>query len=166
MLFAGVIWISLGLITGLIALAILTGIVVFMRRYQLTFIQGFLLGLNALLNRFRWGTRVNRPMPVAAGQGAIIIANHRSGFDPMFLQGVAPRIIHWMFAKEYSQLWWLGWFFRAVGAIPAGRGGIDTAAVKQAIRLASGGELVGMMPEGRINETDALLLPGRPGVAR
>ena len=34
-------------------------------------------------------------------------------------------------------------------------GGIDTAATKTAIRLAQAGELVGMFPEGRINDTDA-----------
>ena len=47
-----------------------------------------------------------------------------------------------------------------------GRGGVDTAATKQAIRLAQDGGIVGMFPEGRINESkDVLLLPGRPGAA-
>ena len=46
-----------------------------------------------------------------------------------------------------------------------GRGGIDTAATKQAIRLAQSGEMVGIFPEGQINTTDAFMLPGRPGAA-
>jgi len=46
-----------------------------------------------------------------------------------------------------------------------GRGGVDTAATKLAIRLAQEGGLVGMFPEGRINDTNDLLLPGRPGAA-
>jgi 1-acyl-sn-glycerol-3-phosphate acyltransferase len=157
--------ISIALLAAILVLVPLAGIIVFMRRYRLTFLQGFLLGLNAILNRLRWRTRVNRPMPIAAGQGAVIIANHRSGVDPVFLQIAAPRLIHWMVAKEYYVSRSLGWFFRGVEAIPAGRGGIDTAAVRQAIRLAGAGELVGMMPEGRINETTELLLPGRPGAA-
>src|SRR6266404_3722547 len=143
--------ISLGVVDGLFLLCLI-GIIVSMRRYRSTFVQGFLLGLNAVFNRLRWHTRVDRPMPIAPGQGAIIIANHRSGFDPMFLQAAAPRMIHWMVAKEYCVNHWLAFFFRAIESIPAGRGGIDTAAVKQAIRLAGGGKLVGMMPEGRINE--------------
>jgi 1-acyl-sn-glycerol-3-phosphate acyltransferase len=103
-------------------------------------------------------------MPLLPGQGAVIVANHRSGFDPMFLQVAAPRIVHWMVAKQYCT-WWLTWFFRILRCIPAGRGGIDTAAVKHAIRLATAGELVGIMPEGRINESGDLMLPGRPGAA-
>ena len=37
--------------------------------------------------------------------------------------------------------------------------------MKQAIRLATSGELVGIMPEGRINESSDLLMPGRSGAA-
>ena len=76
-----------------------------------------------------------------------------------------PRITHWMVAREYCESWPLSWFFRTVEAILTGRGGVDTKAVKQAIRYASEGGLVGMLPEGRINTTDAFLLPGRPGAA-
>jgi 1-acyl-sn-glycerol-3-phosphate acyltransferase len=143
----------------------LVGILVSMRHYRSTFAQGFLLGVNALFNRLRWHTRVDRPMPIAPGQGAIIIANHRSGFDPMFLQAAAPRLVHWMVARDYIVNFWLGLFFRKLESIPAGRAGIDTAAVKQAIRLAQSGELVGIMPEGRINESPDVLMPGRPGAA-
>ena len=39
----------------------------------------------------------------------------------------------------------------------------DTAATKQAIRYTERGDLVGMFPEGRINTTGDLMLPGRPG---
>ncbi len=134
-------------------------------RFHSTVAQGFLLGLNLLLNRLRWHTKVNRPMALSSGQGAVICANHRSGFDSMFVQVAAPRLVHWMVAKEYCTSRSLGWFFRILQSIPTGRGGIDTAAVKQAIRLAESGKLVGMMPEGRVNETAELLLPGRPGAA-
>ncbi len=68
-----------------------------------------------------------------------------------------------MVAKEYWRNLVLAWFFRTCEAIPVSRGGIDTAATKSAIRLAAGGGLVGTFPEGRINTTDRVLLPGRPG---
>jgi 1-acyl-sn-glycerol-3-phosphate acyltransferase len=157
--------ISLALLAAVIVLVPLIGAIIAMLHYRTTFLQGAFLWLNEVFNRFRWHTRVDRPMAIGPEQGAIIIANHRSGFDPMFLQLAAPRMIHWMVAKEYCVDHWLAWFFRLMGAIPAGRGGIDTAAVKQAIRLAASGKLVGMMPEGRINESADLLLPGRPGAA-
>ena len=164
MLFSAVsVWICFGLLAALLVVVPLTSTALYMRRYRLTVLQALLLQLNTALNRLRWRTRTNRRIPIGPGQGAIIISNHRSSIDPLFLQAIAPRLIHWMFAKEYARSKWLGWFFRAVGAIPAGRAGIDTAAVKQAIRLAAAGELIGMMPEGRINETQELLVPGRPG---
>jgi 1-acyl-sn-glycerol-3-phosphate acyltransferase len=42
---------------------------------------------------------------------------------------------------------------------------VDTAATKAALRIVESGGLVGMFPEGRINMTGDLLLPGRPGAA-
>ena len=57
------------------------------------------------------------------------------------------------------------WFFRIAKNIPVKRGGVDTSATKQAIRYAKEGGLVGNFPEGRINITHSLLLPGRPGAA-
>ena len=49
--------------------------------------------------------------------------------------------------------------------IPTNRAGIDTAAMKLAMRHAQQGGLVGLLPEGRINTTRQTLLPGRPGAA-
>jgi 1-acyl-sn-glycerol-3-phosphate acyltransferase len=134
-----------------------------MLRWNLSFGQAILIhGLNALLNRVLWRTKIDRPLPVEPGKGAIIIANHRSSFDPMFIAMTTGRLVHWMVAREYID-WRLGWFFRLLQQIPAGRGGVDSAAIKQAIRLAGEGELVGMLPEGRINVGEEFLLPGRPG---
>jgi 1-acyl-sn-glycerol-3-phosphate acyltransferase len=57
----------------------------------------------------------------------------------------------------------LGIFLKICNVIPVGRGGIDTAATKAAIRFASEGGWLGMLPEGRINTSDDFMLPVRPG---
>ena len=120
-----------------------------MQRWRLTFWQTVLMhGLNTFLNRVLWRTKIDRPLPVKIGEGAIIIANHTSSFDPMFIAMTTGRLIHWMVAKEYCVDWRLGWFFRLFEQIPAGRGGVDSAAIKQAIRLAAAGKLVGMLARG------------------
>jgi 1-acyl-sn-glycerol-3-phosphate acyltransferase len=75
------------------------------------------------------------------------------------------RKVHWMVAREYCEHPAFGWFLRACEVIPTNRGGIDTAATKGAIRIVSRGGLMGMLPEGRINMTDEILLPARPGAA-
>lgn len=112
--------------------------------------------------RVLWRAQVP-PFPLPPGQGAVIVSNHRSSIDPFFIQIVANRYVRWMVAREYCEHPALGWFLRAARAIPTNRAGVDTAATKAAIRSASEGELIGMFPEGRINRTDQLMLPGRPG---
>jgi len=124
-----------------------------------------LFGLNQLLARVLWRASANRPLPVEPGQGAVIVCNHRAPFDPSFVYLTTRRIVHWMVAREYYDHPLLAWFFRASESIRVNRGGIDTAATKAAIRLAKAGGLVALFPEGRINTTDQVLLPGRPGAA-
>ena len=136
-----------------------------LRRTNYTLGQSFWLALNCLFNRLLWRTQISGPIPVAPGQGAIVVCNHRSGIDPLLIQVASNRVVHWMVASEYWKFPVMGLVFRTLQAIPVGRRGVDTAATKQAIRLASDGRLVGIFPEGRINTTEDLLLPCRPGVA-
>ena len=121
--------------------------------------------VNVLVVRLLWRGHVPRSLPVPVGQGAVIVANHRSSIDPWFIQLAAGRVVHWMVAKEYFDIPLVGFLLRITQAIPTRRGGQDTAATRAAMRYASEGELVGILPEGRINVTDQLLLPGRPGAA-
>lgn len=126
------------------------------------FRQSLLLLLCKLLVRLRWRAQVP-PFPLPPGQGAILVCNHRSSVDPFFIQTVAGRVVHWMVAREFCEHPAFAWFLRVCEVIPVNRSGIDTKSTKHSIRLASSGELIGMFPEGRINMTDQLLLPGRPG---
>jgi 1-acyl-sn-glycerol-3-phosphate acyltransferase len=159
-------------VVGIIALVLLlllavafTTILRFMWRYRLRFSEALLYFLNVTLTRFLWRTKVEGTIDLAAGQGGVFVSNHRSSIDPLFLQQLIPRAMHYLVAREYVERRFLGWPLRVAGAIPVGRGGVDTAAIKQAIRLAQAGEYVGIFPEGRINTTDELMLPGRPGAA-
>jgi 1-acyl-sn-glycerol-3-phosphate acyltransferase len=118
-----------------------------------------------LLCKFLWRARwLNQPT-LAEGQGGIIVCNHRSSVDPFFIQTATGRKIHWMVAREYCEHPAFRGFLAVCEVIPVGRGGIDTAATKAAIRLAASGEIVGMLPEGRINMSEEFMLPVRPGAA-
>ena len=130
-----------------------------------TWPQQIIYGFGRFMARVRWRAEIPGSLPVPEGQGAIIVCNHRGPFDPAFIQLATNRVVHWMVAREYCEHWSIAWFFRTLQAIPVGRGGVDTAATKAAIRYAQAGDLVGLLPEGRINTTDQLLLPGRPGAA-
>lgn len=134
------------------------------KRSPLTLAQTLLWSANYLIAKLLWDTQVEGELPRHGG--AIIVANHRSSVDPSFIQIAIRRVVYWMVAREYCEMPGLGPVLRTFQVIPVGRGGIDTAATKLAIRLAQEGGLIGMFPEGRINEThDPILLPGRPGVA-
>ncbi len=134
-------------------------------RIRFSPLQGLLYVLAVALVRLRWRVRWEGSLPLAPQRGAVIVINHRSSVDPFFIQTTTLRKIRWLVAREYCEHPAFGWFLRACEVIPVGRGGVDTAATKAALRTVESGGLVGMFPEGRINMTGDLLLPGRPGAA-
>lgn len=135
------------------------------RRTRFTTGQALLMALNYAYTRIIWRTTVVGTLELDPDEGALFVSNHRCSLDPAFIGRTVDRMVHWMVAKEYVDSPWIGWLFRVCRSIPVSRGGIDTAATKMAIRYAQGGGLVGIFPEGRINTTRRLLLPGRPGAA-
>lgn len=161
---AGTTGLALAALAAICLLLLWRGLVLY-RRTRYTPAQVPLYLLCYLLNRLLWRTTVSGPLPIPMDQGAVIVCNHRAGVDPLFIAMTTPRPVHWMVAREYCELWTVGWGFRILQVIPTNRGGIDTAATRMAIRLAQQGELVGIFPEGRINKSEDLLMPGRPGAA-
>ncbi len=156
------------LLSSAAAVGLLGGTVLLMRaagRPKFTWTQRFVYAYGRVVARFFWRARVSGPLPVEETGGALIICNHRGPFDPAIVQLATQRQVHWMVAREYCERPVLRWFFDTVGSIPTNRGGVDTAAIRQVLRYARKGELVGMLPEGRINTTDQVLLSGRPGIA-
>jgi 1-acyl-sn-glycerol-3-phosphate acyltransferase len=118
-----------------------------------------------LVTRLLWRAEVVGQLDLPDSQGAVIVSNHQSGVDPLLLQLANYRVVHWLVAREYYNMPVISKLFKHLESIPVNRGGIDTAATKLAIRYAQEGGLVGLFPEGRVNSTAALLLPGRPGAA-
>lgn len=148
----------------IVAIPLATAVALWLRTEMSAF-QFFMWIMARLLTRLWWRATASGPLPLPAGQGAVLVCNHRSSVDPFFIQTLTTRKTHWMVAREFCEHPAFGWFLRACEVIPVNRGGIDTAATRAAIRLASDGQIVGMLPEGRINMTDRLLLAGRPGAA-
>lgn len=159
--------------TRILAIAVLTAcgavlagaVVTIYRRSHYTPAQFPLYMLNFVLGRVRWRARIIGSIGLPPGKGAVIVSNHVGPIDPGLIALACRRPVHWMVASEYCSHPAVGWALRILGAIPVGRAGIDTKATKLAIRHAQSGELVGMFPEGRINNTGQFMLPGRPGAA-
>jgi 1-acyl-sn-glycerol-3-phosphate acyltransferase len=104
------------------------------------------------------------PCPIPLEGGGILVCNHTSSLDPVLLQAAVPRLIIWMMAKEYRNLFGLKWFFDAIEPIPVERSGRDTAATRAALRVLKEGKILGLFPEGRI-EPHHHLLPFQTGAA-
>ncbi|MCA9145608.1 MAG: 1-acyl-sn-glycerol-3-phosphate acyltransferase [Planctomycetaceae bacterium] len=132
-------------------------------RSRFTLPQGILWVIALLFVRLLWRTSLPKHMPAGSEKGAVVICNHRSSIDPFFLQVCFDRPMHWMVAREYCESRAFGWFLRTCEVIPVSRSGSDMAATRGAIRYAQRGDLISMFPEGRINMTEKLLLPVRPG---
>ncbi len=112
------------------------------------------------------------PCPIPGTGPALILGNHRSPVDPLYLwfaysagnPGSPLRPIGFMMAKEYYELPVFNFFFRALRSIPVERKGADMGPAREALKHLKDGELVGVFPEGRIN-TGRDLLPANPGIA-
>ncbi|HEX4132720.1 MAG TPA: lysophospholipid acyltransferase family protein [Pirellulales bacterium] len=144
---------------------LVTWIVRIYRRTSFTLAQFPVYMFSLAMTRVLWRARVEGSVPFGPGQGAVIVCNHAGPIDPAFVALACGRQVHWMVAREFVEGLLFGWALRILQVIPVGRGGIDTAATKLAVRYAQRGDLVGLFPEGRINETRELMLPGRPGAA-
>jgi 1-acyl-sn-glycerol-3-phosphate acyltransferase len=104
------------------------------------------------------------PCPIPAQGGGILACNHTSGLDPVMLQAACPRVIIWMMAREFRNLFGLRWFLDAIEPIAVERSGRDMAATRAALRALKDGKILGVFPEGRI-EPHHQLLEFQTGVA-
>lgn len=117
----------------------------------------FLRGLNIAFSRIYHELDVLSPQRLPKKGAGILVCNHASGLDPLLIQSVCKRMIIWMMAKEYYDLWPMSMVFHAVDAIPVDRAGRDSSATRAALRALNDGRILGVFPEGRIPTTRGLL---------
>ncbi len=95
----------------------------------------------------------------------LLIANHASYLDPIFLIAAADRYIRFLTKGEMLSTRFGRWFFTRTGAIPTDRYRIDPASVRRLLSALKAGEIVGMFPEGE-RTWDGRPLPIHPTVQR
>lgn len=116
---------------------------------------------------FSW--RTQRLERIPSSGAALIAGNHMSFLDPLFLCLCVTkrrRGIRFLTAAEFFPKKVVGWALRTMQQIPIRRGEGDTGALDAARDALHAGALVGIFPEGKINDAPATLLPGRTGLAR
>ena len=98
---------------------------------------------------------------------ALVIANHYSACEvfPVCVK-LFKKEFHAMSKKELYKCKPLGSLFKKLGGIPVDRDGVDTVAMKTAIKLLSEGKQLYMCPEGTRNKVvNGKMLPLKTGAA-
>ena len=85
---------------------------------------------------------------VPKDKGFILVSNHISNFDPIFVAvKVKPRC-YFMAKEELFRNPFVSLIIRGLGAFPVSRGKGDTAAVEKAVEYVKEGKVVAIFPEG------------------
>lgn len=87
--------------------------------------------------------------------GAIVVANHVSGLDPLLVVAASFRPVRFLIAREEYERFGLRWLFRSIGCIPVDRGQRPERALREALRALQHGEVVVLFPHGGIHADDA-----------
>lgn len=82
------------------------------------------------------------------GTAVLMVSNHLHNLDPLLIEIVFPRPLHFMAKEELFRFRPLGWLLRRFGNFPVARGKSDRRAVKHAIATLQHGIALGMFPEG------------------
>lgn len=96
------------------------------------------------------------------GDGFILACSHLSHLEPILVSGIVTRHVRWMARIEFYRRGWAAAALNMGGAFPVDRFGNSLASVRTAIRLARGGECVGIFPEGGVRQGPESIMRGGP----
>lgn len=90
------------------------------------------------------------PITLPKEGGAVLVANHISGLDPLLLAAATDRALHFLVAREEYERFGIRWFFRGAHSIPVDRSTRPAWAFRAALEALSRGEVIAVFPHGGI----------------
>ena len=123
-------------------------------------LQALLRGFLHLIFRYRVEGLENIP----ADGGVIVALNHRSYWDVVFAGSTIRRPLRYMAKAGLFKNPLFAWLITSLGAFPVQRGRGDIGAIKSALGILNGGNVMLIFPEGR-RVLDGSHPGGKPGVA-
>jgi len=100
------------------------------------------------------------PGAIDPNGAAVLVANHISHFDPLFLGIAFKRTIDWMTTEEFYDNPLLGAWLRTLNTFPVDRSRPDRRALRLGMERLRAGRMVGMFPEGGIRAGASSILEG------
>ena len=108
--------------------------------------------LNRLICRVLYHVTPQSPSPLPKSGPVLLVSDHSSYSDPMLLAATANRPIIFLTAREVYQRRDIRWLCEIAHYIPINRGTPDVGAVRAMLRALRQGEVVGIFPEGGIDQ--------------
>lgn len=97
--------------------------------------------------------------------GSVVIANHKSNWDPIVLgHSITSRPVCYMAKEELYKNKIARWFLLKLNSMPVARNKGDLVAIKTAIKALKDGKMLGIFPEGTRSKTGSML-PFQQGAA-
>ena len=102
---------------------------------------------------FRWMFRVEviNKEALEYGGSMILMCNHLSGWDPVFLHAISKCKVYFIAKAELFKFAPFGALLRSFGAFPVVRGKGDMGALQNAFTLLGEGKTLGRFPGGTSN---------------
>jgi 1-acyl-sn-glycerol-3-phosphate acyltransferase len=124
--------------------------------------QAFLkyLARLAAITLFRVRTRGRELVPATGG--SLLLSNHQSNLDPLFVGLTCNRRLNYVARATLFRFGPLRWLLRTLDAIPIDREGLGLAGLKETLKRLKRGELVLLFPEGT-RTRNGELQPIKPG---
>jgi 1-acyl-sn-glycerol-3-phosphate acyltransferase len=143
----------LAFVAAVLCVSGVVAIVTRLRRGRFGAAMSFWANLSALYCRLWPRTRRVGLCTVPLEGPVILAANHNSTLDPFVLAATSPnRVPGYMIAVEYARIPVFSRLVKAVECVPVTRSGVDTASVKAALRHLARGKLLGIFPQGRVQD--------------
>ncbi len=94
------------------------------------------------------GVEYLHPEQIPISGAAIIAPNHLTTIDPFGVGQPTARRVHFMAKQELFSNALLRWYMASGNAFPVERGKMDLTAIKTALRILQGGQLLVIFPAG------------------
>lgn len=99
--------------------------------------------------------------------GRVVLAgNHTKWLDPVLLEFVTKRQVHFLAKKELFDNKLTGWILRGFGCVPVDRKNHSTNSLEHANKFLESECCIGIFPEGTINRTDKVIMPFKKGAVK